>query len=246
MSTGSAEEAGFVTPEAVRIDLQHAGVGSRLVAQLVDGVIVAVLTVLAVLAPQPFGDGTVALMVGVSLVFFVHIGYFALWEGLWDGRTPGKRALRLRVLRQDGSPITGTEALIRNVLRIVDLLPVAGMIGIVSMLVTRRDQRIGDLAAGTVVIHEAGGREPRTLAVAALDPPAWAAHLDTSSIGERDYAVARSYLQRRDELERGPRTELAARIARPLRAAVPGVPDDAADEDVIVAVVSAVRSRARP
>lgn len=243
MGTGSAEEAGFVTPEAVRIDLQRAGVGSRLVAQLVDGVIVAVLTVLAVLAPQPFGAPTIALMIGVSLAFFVHIGYFALWEGLWDGRTPGKRAVGLRVLRQDGSPITATEALIRNLLRIVDLLPVAGLVGFISILVTRRDQRVGDLAAGTVVVHEAGGREPRTLAVADLDPPAWAAHLDTSPLDERDYAVARSYLQRREELDAAPRAQLAARIAGPLRAAVPGVPDDAADEDVIVAVVTAVRTR---
>ena len=246
MSAGSGQGGGFVTPEAVRLDLQHAGVGSRFVAQLIDGPIVAILTVIAVLAPLPFGEGTVAVLIGVSLAFFVQIAYYALWEGLWDGRTPGKRAVRLRVLRQDGSPITATEALIRNVLRIVDLLPVAGLVGIVAILVTRRDQRIGDLAAGTVVVHEGRAHEPRTLAVTDLDPPAWAAHLDTSSIGARDYAVARSYLQRRDELSRSARARLAAQIAGPLRDTVRGVPHGAPDDDVIVAVVSAVRARTGP
>jgi uncharacterized RDD family membrane protein YckC len=234
---------GFVTPEAVVIDLQQASVGSRLVAQLVDGVLVVVITVLAVLAPLAVAEGMIAAMIGISLVFFVQIGYFALWEGLWEGRTPGKRALRLRVVRQDGSPITATEALVRNVLRVVDLLPVLGLVGIVSILVTRRDQRVGDLAAGPVVVHEGRGTEPETLALDAADAPAWAPRLDVSDLDERDYAVARSYLQRRHALTSDARRALAARIADPLRRAVRGVPEEAPDEHVIVAVVAALRAR---
>lgn len=238
-----AHDEGFVTPEAVRVDLAQAGVGSRLVAQLLDGLIVVVLVLVCVAGAAVVGDGQVAALVGAGLAFFLQIGYFAAWEALWHGQTPGKRAVGVRVLRDDGSPVTATEALLRNVLRLVDLLPVLGLAGIVSILATRRDQRIGDLAAGTIVVHDRRGQAPQALAAAGLRPPPWADQLDVSSLDERDYALARSYLQRRPELDGDARARLVARIAGSLRPKVHGAPDDATPDELVAAVVSAVRAR---
>lgn len=143
----------------------------------------------------------------------------------------------------DGSPVTGTEALLRNVLRLVDLLPVLGLAGIVSILATRRDQRIGDLAAGTVVVHDRRGQVPRSLPLTGLQPPPWAAQLDVSSVDEPEYALARSYLQRRSGLDGAARARLAAHVAGSLRPKVHGVPEEATPDELVVAVVSAVRAR---
>lgn len=241
--SGRAHDEGFVTPEAVRVDLAQAGAGSRFVAQLVDSAVVVVLALAAVVAAVLVGDGPTAMLIGGGLVFFLQIGYFAAWEALWHGQTPGKRAVGLRVLRADGSPVTATEALLRNILRLVDLLPVLGLVGIVSILATRRDQRIGDLAAGTVVVHERRGEVPASLPVADLRPPPWADQLDVSSLDERDYALARSYLQRRPDLDGAARARLVTRIAESLRPKLHGVPDGAAPDELVVAVVSAVRAR---
>lgn len=238
-----AHDRGFVTPEAVRVDLAQAGVGSRFVAQLVDGLLVAALVLAVVVAAVLVEDGPMAMLIGGGLAFFLQIGYFAAWEARWRGQTPGKRAVGLRVLRADGSPVTATEALLRNILRLVDLLPVLGLVGIVSILATRRDQRVGDLAAGTVVVHERRGEAPRTLPGTGLRPPEWVAQLDVSSLDERDYALARSYLQRRPELDGAARARLVDHIAASLRPKLHGIPEGATSDELVAAVVSAVRAR---
>ena len=155
-------------PELVSFSLDVATIGSRFLAMAVDLVlrVVAVLglvTVYVLLDDNVFGpmEGDVAdavqrytllgfLLFGILFWF----GYFVLFEVLQSGRTPGKRLLKLRVVTDVGGPVGWTESLIRNVLRAVDSLPMFYGVGFLTMLLNRRSQRVGDLAAGTIVIRD--------------------------------------------------------------------------------------------
>ena len=106
----------------------------------------------------------------VLAIFLLIWGYHIFFEFLWNGQTPGKRVAGIRVLTTRGEPVTFVHVLVRNLLRIVDFLPSSYMLGAVCILVTRRSQRLGDLAAGTIVVHERFDALPRTLAP--LDPSA--------------------------------------------------------------------------
>ena len=88
--------------------------------------------------------------------FLLYYGYFAAFEALWGGQTPGKRAVGLRVISVTGQPITTFDALLRNLLRIVDQMPGIYAVGVLSIFFTARNQRLGDLVAGTVVVQEHG------------------------------------------------------------------------------------------
>src|SRR5436305_14053841 len=147
----------ILTPERVSLQYQVAGVGSRGAALLVDGAIQgALLIVLSLfwavaggLSPRT-SVGGVLLGIWVVLVFVLLFGYFPLLEIAWSGQTPGKRALGLRVLRENGYPIRPVDAVIRNVLRLVDILPGFYAVGVIAMLLNPRARRLGDFAAGTV------------------------------------------------------------------------------------------------
>ena len=116
------------------------------------------------------GSGDTALVVLYLIgVFVVFLGYYPLFEGFWNGRTPGKRAQGLRVVLTDGQPVTVGPVLVRNLVRIVDFLPAYYMIGAITMILSRRSQRLGDLAAGTIVVRERALPAPRPLALR-LDP----------------------------------------------------------------------------
>ena len=167
--TGRADTHYIETPEQVELAYSVAGVGSRFVAALLDGLIIgaffffelmAVVMIGAAGALTP-GAGSVAETAGkwfIAFVVFVNFaivwGYFALFEAYWHGQTPGKRAMKLRVIKDSGRQITLFEALARNLLRVVDYLPSLYLVGVITMLCNKRNQRLGDLAAGTIVVHE--------------------------------------------------------------------------------------------
>lgn len=231
----------FVTPEAVALRHEHAGLGSRFVALFLDGLVQTVVFV-AVLLVSDLADvdapANLAPAVAVALIFFLHLGYFALFEGLWEGRTPGKRAVKLRVVRIDGQPLGWTGSSIRNVLRLVDSL-LFYAVGAAAMVVSRDDQRLGDLAAGTIVIHEPSKAAivPAPSATAA----GWSERIDVGRVRDPEYALARSFLQRRDGLAPDARIRIADEIATTLRQRVVGIPADADAEEVVETVVAAVR-----
>jgi uncharacterized RDD family membrane protein YckC len=113
-------------------------------------------------ALQEMSGWTIAIL--IIIIFLIFSGYFVFFEWFWSGQTPGKRLMKLRVIREDGRPITFWEALARNLLRIFDALP--GMIvpfysvGLISIFLSKRDQRFGDMFAGTVVIRERRDEAP--------------------------------------------------------------------------------------
>lgn len=219
------------TPEGVPIALHLAGYGSRFVSGLVDGVLkLLVIGAVALLLGQTAGFGGVATAVFLVVVLLVTVGYDIAFEVLGGGRTPGKRGSGLRVTRDDGRPVTFLPSAVRNLLRLVDGPGTGYAAGTISILVTKRNQRLGDLAAGTIVVRErteagqgssAGFRRPR-----AREDAEPGAGWDLGDISAEELGAVRSFLERRGDLEPQARNALALQLADGLRPRVPGAPGD--------------------
>jgi uncharacterized RDD family membrane protein YckC len=153
------------TPEQVAFHYERAGIGSRFMAGMLDYLIIGVIELLLFWGASLLMGGIIAgggdqtslnitLAFVVIIYFLVFWGYFALFELVWNGQTPGKRSGNLRVIRRDGQPIRASEAIIRNLVRIVDMLPGFYGVGLTVMFIDKEDRRLGDMAAGTIVVHE--------------------------------------------------------------------------------------------
>jgi uncharacterized RDD family membrane protein YckC len=237
-----------VTPEAVAVSLDIAGLGSRGIALLIDTAIQGGVILLLSMAMLPTGaaDTTGGLVLYLTLFFLIFWGYFPLFEGFWHGQTPGKRAQHLRVIRVDGQPARGGAVLIRNLLRIVDYLPSTYAIGMICVAVTSRSQRLGDLAAGTIVVRQRPAPKAAPAAVVALGPDGWAAPgsgLDAAAVTEREYGIVRAFLERRATLDPGARVALARQIAASLGPRVPGWRLEMGDEAFLELLARAYRER---
>ncbi|HYX86075.1 MAG TPA: RDD family protein [Gaiellales bacterium] len=204
-----SERIEIATPERVTVGYELAGVGSRMLAQIVDaGIIVVVYIALFFAAGGiAIASGILAAIVLVVVATFTPVGYFLLLEWLRRGSTPGKAALGLRVVRATGDPIGFTDSAVRNIVRIADFLPVAYLLGGVCALVSARGQRLGDLAAGTVVVRTGdGGVSTGTFADAV-------AEAGREAIPPDLIALAVAFRGRRRQLDEDVRRDLAARIA---------------------------------
>ncbi len=145
-----------------------AGIGSRFIALLVDTLIwFAALFLLMLVfwaispAMEAFSQISYQWQVAiwVFVIFLFNWGYFTLFEAFWNGRTPGKRVAKIRVIQRSGRPIGLFESMARNFIRYIDQIPFFYAVGVITMFVTRQHQRLGDLAAGTLVVRD---REPET------------------------------------------------------------------------------------
>jgi uncharacterized RDD family membrane protein YckC len=162
------------TPENVAFGYRVAGIGSRFLSILADTAILILLQVVVYAAFFVILDSLgelggqlaawVYAVVGLIAVIF-NWGYYVFFEMLWNGQTPGKRWAGLRVIRRDGTPITLSESLIRNLARLVDFLPFAYGAGIVAMFLDKQSRRLGDLAAGTLVVHDRAPTSIESLSV---------------------------------------------------------------------------------
>ena len=215
-------------PEGVVFSLPLAGPATRFLAWLIDlaFTLVAILVINRVIGLTLFVAPDVAGGVSVVLLFAVPILYGIIFEGFWRGQTPGKRAMRLRVMDAGGLRLDVRQVIIRNLLRAVDILPWFYVVGGVTCLATRRAQRLGDLAADTVVVR---AERPATPDLAQLasgkyntlrDHPVLAARL-RQRIPPAEAGLALQALLRREKLEPRPRSELFARLAARFHAAVP-------------------------
>ncbi|CAA9388067.1 MAG: hypothetical protein AVDCRST_MAG74-801 [uncultured Pyrinomonadaceae bacterium] len=233
------------TPERVPLAFALASIGNRFLAVAIDHFIqyfVIFVVAWALLSISGIGSveaiensevlrempkWTIALL--IIVLFLIFAGYFVFFEWLWNGQTPGKRLLKLRVIREDGRPVTLWEALARNLLRIFDavpgfVLPVYS-VGLITIFLSSRDQRVGDMFAGTVVVRERADEAP-TFAETFSNPVADAAfrrvqkpvsfQADVNSITEREIGVAESFLRRRWDLTERQRLWMAWRVALPL------------------------------
>lgn len=214
----------IATPEGVELELRLAGLGSRFSAGLIDFMIKGAFVIAAVaLAGLTLGGLAAAIAIAVA-VFLATVVYDVMFEVRGGGRTPGKRALGVRVVMADGGAIGLRSSAVRNVLRLVEGLPLSYIPAIVSILVTRDNQRLGDLAAGTVVV-----REPQAAAAprSALERPLpeKTASWDVSAVTPEEMAAVRSFLDRREGFDAAARADVAHRLAARLGPRVSGVPD---------------------
>jgi uncharacterized RDD family membrane protein YckC len=248
---GYDDRVTIATPEGVDLDLRLAGLGSRFVATTIDLLIQSAIIVaagLALVGVEIFSEESVVSGAGAAVfsvvLFLIIAGYDILFEVLASGRTPGKRWTGLRVVRSGGQPVGFITSTIRNLLRLVDFLPFSYLVGIVSILVTRRNQRLGDVAAGTLVVRERVGDVHRARPVpppGVLDAElAW----DVSAITGDELAAVRSFLERRAGLTSEARVLLAERLAERLRDKVPGAGASGGNEAFLeqLAAVKAARS----
>ena len=231
------------TPERVPLHFELASTGNRFLAcafdhflqALVIGVVlVAGIAFIALMGWAGLSDvgrwarGAPKWMMAllVVAVFALWSGYFVLFEWWWAGQTPGKRWLRLRVIREDGRPVTFWEAAARNLVRILDMEPAPFYsVGLVSVFFSGRDQRLGDLVAGTVVVREREAQAP-TFDQVFSAPTADAAlrrsfkpvnfRADLSALTAPEVEVVEAFLRRRWDMDEMPRQWMAWRVATPL------------------------------
>lgn len=164
------DQLNIETPELVSIEMPLAGIGSRFIAILIDTLILIATLIglgllLAMILPalKIFGGKSAYWAIGaVSLVLFLLFwGYFALFEAFGNGRTPGKRVAKIRVIHQSGRGINFVEALARNLVRYVDYMPGFYGVGVVAIFLSRRHQRLGDMVAGTLVVRDREAESPQ-------------------------------------------------------------------------------------
>jgi uncharacterized RDD family membrane protein YckC len=222
------------TPESVELEFTLAGIGNRTVALLIDYHIMGLLLGVFWLLWSVFSFGLISylgqstlndaslplwlLAIAGLISFAIFTGYFVFFEAIWQGQTPGKRFLKIRVIREDGRPIQLTQAVLRSLLRSIDDL---FFIGAFFIIFHQREKRLGDIVAGTIVIQEERSPKQSPLAISemgqnlALELP-YMGHLDR--LLPDDYAVVREYLLRRPTMEPQARSDLSLKLARQLRA----------------------------
>lgn len=242
------------TPEQVTLELPVAGIGSRFLSLAIDTLIQGVLFLLLVLVLA--ASLTLSRLVGslgstwgeallVLLAFCVYWGYFAVFEIAWQGQTPGKRIAGIRVIKDSGRPADVPAIVLRNLLRVIDALPGVYAVGVVCMLLTRHSRRIGDLVAGTVVVHD---RPSDTVAkLESMQPSGDASALPaTLRLSDDELALVEAYLGRRLELPLSVQERTAVRIAGHLldRHGVAPAPGQNVD-DFLEAVARQTRDAAR-
>jgi uncharacterized RDD family membrane protein YckC len=252
------------TPENVEITHSLAGIGSRFIAVMIDHVLQVFFMLLISLSVVYAVQGTegwhqvmdetanltgwalAALIVSMFLIFW---GYFIFFEVLWNGQSPGKRVVQIRVVKDNGQPVDFFSSAVRNIIRIFDMQP--GMtygIGVASMFFSPAYKRIGDYAAGTVVVKEYVEPKPRQPrrerrkrktqpTENLIEKPAETVPDEEGTIpgvsieairrvSREEYEAARRFLDRRADLDSSVAGALARRIAEPILARLDMTPDD--------------------
>lgn len=262
------------TPEQVAIRFPIAGIGSRFLAVLTDTIVqILVYLVLFFLiflvissAPESFqaiarADEEWFIAAIILFYFLLYWGYYTLFEAFWNGQTPGKKLCKLRVIRDSGRQITLFESMTRNLIRVVDALPSFYAVGIVTMLCNRRNKRLGDFAAGTLVVHERApepalwsGTVSRTITAGAFTPVAVppAPMVDPNAVDLPADAVARltaddlnvidHFFARAIDIDIPRRRALAERLAQQMTAkmGIP-MPDGVTPERVLESIARILR-----
>jgi uncharacterized RDD family membrane protein YckC len=220
------DELKIDTPEQIALELPLAGIGSRFLALGIDTLLQSILYtvgafVFAFAIPLASGLFTAKSWswgpaLGVLFLFCIYWGYFAFFEIIWKGQTPGKRYAGIRVIKETGGPIDAFEAIGRNLLRAVDGLPGIYGVGLVCMMLNKQNRRLGDLVAGTVVVHEKLTDEVR---------PGWNATESTASanpqishVSAEELVLIETYLHRRWDLDPMVRFSTANQIAERIKA----------------------------
>jgi uncharacterized RDD family membrane protein YckC len=234
------------TPESIEFTYALAGLGSRFLAWAFDfllqiGILLALffgaVLILSKLpdAPKAVAEGApekiaTGILIGlaVAVVFLIFFGYFILFEAFWNGQTPGKKLLGIRVVRDGGYPIDFGASMVRNLIRIVEFGLGTYALSAISATMSPENKRLGDIAAGTIVVRDERLKLPSLDVLRRTAEPVYGA---TSFLSGDERALIKRFLERRDELTATKREELAAQLAGRVRSRVPAdmqrLPDEA-------------------
>ena len=220
MSAEALPELKVETPERVELSLEVAGMGTRALAYLVDALLMFLFwTTVSFLAsfvielsPDFFASLASTVQAGVVFgIFLVQWGYWVTFETLWSGQSPGKRALQIRVVKLDGSPVTFVENALRSLGRVADFLPALYATGLLTMAIHPRSRRLGDLLAGTLVVRE------RKIDLSRYDAPELkpVIALGALALTAEEFELVASYLSRAGSLTPEARARVAVKVAEP-------------------------------
>jgi uncharacterized RDD family membrane protein YckC len=237
------ERATIATPEGVTLELVMAGLGSRFIARLLDSLIQIVIIIALAFGLLRFGVPGVFQAFGWVGVFLVVFAYDVPFELLNDGRTIGKVTAGIRVVARDGEPVAFLASAIRNIVRIIDFLPVFYAVGSISIVASHDDQRLGDMAAGTYVIRDKFPGLNFQIAPPITVPVEAVMTWDVSGLSADDVATIRHFLDRRLALPWPVRTYFANELAARYGARVAGVPYGTHPEYLLEGIVVAKQSR---
>jgi uncharacterized RDD family membrane protein YckC len=243
---GFEDRLAIATPEGVEIELTLAGLGSRWIAGLLD-FLIRLLPLIALIVIVDPRNGAIGAAIFALADFGLQFFYYVLFEVLGGGRTPGKRAVGLRVVRSGGSPVTFVRSMLRNIVRIVDAIGLY-FIGMVTIFITNNNQRLGDLAAGTLVIRDRHGDRRHGEAPSAASvtyDPGEALNWDVSAVSGEDVATVRAFLERRSSLGSTARVDLAKALAERLRPLVGGASEPSHERFLEMLVAAKARREIR-
>lgn len=167
MNQGKVE---IKTPEFVSLQYQIAGLGSRAAAMIIDQLLIIIVNFIIILLflianSSSFlylSDSWVPIAIAVLIVFVINWGYFFVSEYFFGGKTLGKKWVGIRVIQENGHSVTLLSSLIRNLLRIIDMLPTSYFVGMIFVFFHSKHKRLGDIVAGTIVVHERGVKKQGT------------------------------------------------------------------------------------
>ncbi|MCL6539859.1 MAG: RDD family protein [Roseiflexus sp.] len=242
------------TPEQIELAYDVAGIGSRFLAAIIDSTLIILaevalfLAIAQVASILQFAD-SVWLAIRATLGFVIVWGYYIAFELTWNGQSPGKRLIGLRVVTEGGRPITVLGSIIRNLIRIIDFLPLFYGIGVIAMFIDGRARRLGDLAASTLVVRERTDVTLESL-VAGVAPNLpllsgdTADRIDVSLLTPDDYVLLCDFLDQRRDLAPPVRRQLAMQLGEGLQARLDLPPDD--PERLVERVVHAYWRQRRP
>lgn len=260
------------TPEQIALELPLAGIGSRFLALAVDSLLqfVAIIVIFLVGWVLAVGSSisfkwldsggaiaqTIYAIAAILIPFCLYWGYFAFFEIIWQGRTPGKRVAGIRVIHQTGRPMTGIECIGRNLMRGIDIFPppIYG-VGLICMMCNAQNRRLGDFIAGTIVVHDksldsvpsASPWGDRRLQAGPAQPsqPVQLLQPELRKLTADDLVLIETYLNRRYEIDNFVRMTTAQRIVAMIaeRSGVPK-PAELKDDDYLEAVARQLRDGA--
>jgi uncharacterized RDD family membrane protein YckC len=244
----------IVTPEAVELDLDAAGLASRFLSFLLDVVVVFIVLIAITTVAGSLGSSAGGEVAGAVIGLVGTFGVLLVWPVAWEigtrGRSIGKMVFGLRVVTVEGAPIKARHAIVRGLVALVEVTLSFGVIAVAVALGSRRFRRLGDHLAGTVVVRERGAGADKALPRRFFPRPgweAWAMRLDATRLTADDYRLVRSYLLRAPSLPAAVRAELGWRLVRRVLPRVGIDPrivtDPASAEAALVAVAAAYQDR---
>lgn len=221
----------IITPEQVAIRYELAGFGSRAVAAALDfcwqlliyfGIISLIFLIRWLFPVSWLVNPSLGMVVGFFgiLLFFVTLGYYSYFETVWSGETPGKRKIGLRVIKEGGYPVDLRAVLLRNLVRVVDALPIGYGVAFVAVIISARYQRLGDLAAGTLVVRKGEEDEENLLvsfgAAQVFRLLEGGVLSQVNRVERHELEMVQQFLSRRSALPFALRAQFAQRLSEPL------------------------------